>query len=87
MFRLTSILTSRFLISLQEIQRNEGVLSQSFSLDEVAFRPHTSRSTNYFIGSLGAQPSFRADSEEDEETVSSEERAFVTVSGHPDSRV
>ncbi|EJF59779.1 hypothetical protein DICSQDRAFT_171742 [Dichomitus squalens LYAD-421 SS1] len=55
---LTSILTSRFLIDLQNAQRKLAGSSRSVSLGEVAFQPQISGNTSHFIGSLGAQLSF-----------------------------
>ncbi|TBU46735.1 hypothetical protein BD309DRAFT_988633 [Dichomitus squalens] len=57
-FLLTSILTSRFLIDLQNAQRKLAGSSRSVSLGEVAFQPQISGNTSHFIGSLGAQLSF-----------------------------
>ncbi|TBU29458.1 hypothetical protein BD311DRAFT_661376 [Dichomitus squalens] len=64
---LTSILTSRFLISLQKFQRKTMGSSTDVSLGEVVFQPQTS---SRFIGSLGAQLSVYEDDdgENDSET-------------------
>ncbi|TBU28239.1 hypothetical protein BD311DRAFT_839535 [Dichomitus squalens] len=64
---LTAILTSRFLIDLQRTQRKLAGSSRSVSLGELVFQPQTSRNTNRFIGSLGAQLSFHEDSGEENE--------------------
>ncbi|TBU52766.1 hypothetical protein BD310DRAFT_939400 [Dichomitus squalens] len=55
---ITAILTSRFLIDLQNAQRKLAGSSRSVSLGELAFEPQSSRNTSRFIGSLGGQLSF-----------------------------
>ena len=67
--RLTSVLTSRFLIHLQNVKRRLAGSSRSISqMSDLAFRPHTARNMDGFIGSLGAQLSFYGDDTgEDEE--------------------
>ena len=68
--RITSILTSRFLINLQETQRKLAGSSTQLSLREVTFQPQTSRNAGHFIGSLGAQLSFhQSDDDGNQEEV------------------
>ncbi|TBU28279.1 hypothetical protein BD311DRAFT_722757 [Dichomitus squalens] len=56
---LTSILTSRFLVNLQQVKHRLAGSSRSLSqMSEPAFQPQASRNMNGFIGSLGAQLSF-----------------------------
>ncbi|TBU44167.1 hypothetical protein BD309DRAFT_862854 [Dichomitus squalens] len=55
----TSILTSRFLINLQKVNRKLAGSVQSMSqLPELAFQPYASGNVDGFIGSLGTQLSF-----------------------------
>ncbi|TBU52769.1 hypothetical protein BD310DRAFT_831509 [Dichomitus squalens] len=64
---LVSILTSRFLIDLQKVQRKLEASSRSISLGEVVFQPQTLKNGSRFIGSLGAQLSFHEDGDEENE--------------------
>ncbi|TBU42231.1 hypothetical protein BD309DRAFT_866752, partial [Dichomitus squalens] len=64
---LTSMLTSRFLIDLQKVQRKLADSSRSVSLGELALQPQPSRKTGRLIESLGAQLSFHEYGEENED--------------------
>ena len=62
--RITSILTSRFLINLQEV--NHKLADSSPSLPgELEFRQSTSRHSDGFFGSFGGEISFDGDYVED----------------------
>ncbi|TBU28248.1 hypothetical protein BD311DRAFT_663677 [Dichomitus squalens] len=66
---LTAILTSRFLIDLQNAQCKLAGSSRSVSFGELAFEPQTSRNTSRIIGSLGVQLSFRDGFQDGEDEV------------------
>ena len=64
--RFTSVLVSRFLISLQETERKLASSSRAVSFGEISFSPQTSRSTSGFIGSLGTPLIFLDDEGSDD---------------------
>ena len=64
--RFTSVLVSRFLISLQETERKLATSSRAVSFGEISFSPQTSRGTSGFIGSLGSPLSFVDDDGSDD---------------------
>ena len=59
---MTSILTSRFLINLQQVKNRLAGSTQSVSqISELHFEPGASRNDPSFVGSIGAQLSFASD--------------------------
>ena len=70
LLRITSILTSRFLINLQEVKHKLAGSSRSLS-GELEFRHTTSRGSRGFLESFGGEISFNGDNvgDDDEEAA------------------
>ncbi|TBU29474.1 hypothetical protein BD309DRAFT_813210, partial [Dichomitus squalens] len=67
--RLTSILTSRFLMNLQQVNRGLTGSSRSITqVSEVVYQPRSSGNVNSFVGSMGAQLAFYRDQSEEDDT-------------------
>ena len=79
--RLTSVLTSRFLINLQQVKHQIAGSSRSLSqISDLAFQEDATGTANVdgFVGFLGAQLSFEGDDSEGEaEDVLQEEHRAV----------
>ena len=69
--RITSILTSRFLINLQEVKQKLAGSSRSLS-GELEFQHGTSRNSGGFLESFGGEISFDGDYAEDDEEEAEE---------------
>ena len=78
--RITSILTSRFLINLQEVKQKLADSSPSLS-GELEFQ-HRSRSSGGFLGSFGGEISFDGDNVGDEDDEVAEVAAEATAVVH-----
>ena len=68
LFRLTAILTWRFLINLQEAERRVGYSSHvATHLSDVVFQERAEGNVETFVGSLGGELSLPGDDMQDED--------------------
>ncbi|TBU42312.1 hypothetical protein BD309DRAFT_866641, partial [Dichomitus squalens] len=75
LLRITAVLTSRFLINLQEVKHKLAGSSRSLSGGELEFQHNASGNSDGFIGSFGRELSFGEDNVGDEDVA---EEAPVT---------